>query len=150
VGPALTGRRRGSPFWNGDIPRDRSNRHDRRASQPGRSNAVDGSGLDIGTWTGTWDGSGSGGFELTLEKDKNNAISGRVSVTGEPTYKATLKELSFDGKKMSAKYDFPPDPAGEVRLATSFDGNTATGTWSLREKASGNEVAAGTWTVTRK
>lgn len=104
----------------------------------------------LGTWTGTWDGSGTGGFELTLEKDKNNAIGGRVSVTGEPTYKATLKELSFDGKKMSASYDFPPDPAGEVRLATSFDGNSATGTWSLREKASGNQVATGTWTVTRK
>ncbi len=104
----------------------------------------------IGTWTGTWDGAGSGGFELTLEKDKNNAIGGRVSVTGEPTYKATFKQLSFDGKKMSARYDFPPDPGGEVRLGCAFDGNTGTGTWSLLEKGSGNEVASGTWTVTRK
>ena len=104
----------------------------------------------LGTWIGTWDGSGTGGFELTLEKDKDGAIGGRVSVTGEPTYTATLKTLAFDGKKMNASYDFPPDPGGEVRLATTFDGNTATGTWSLREKASGNEVAAGSWTVTRK
>lgn len=104
----------------------------------------------LGTWIGTWDGSGTGGFELTLEKDKDGAIGGRVSVTGEPTYTATLKTLAFDGKKMTASYDFTPDPAGEVRLSAIFDGNTAKGTWSLREKASGNEVAAGTWTVTRK
>jgi hypothetical protein len=104
----------------------------------------------LGTWTGTWDGSGSGGFELTLEKGKDGAVSGRVSVTGEPTYKATLKALSFDGKKMSAKYDFPPDEGGEVTLSASFDGNTATGTWSLREKANDNEVARGGWTVAKK
>lgn len=105
----------------------------------------------VGTWTGTWEGAGStGGFELTLEKDKSNAIAGRVSVTGDPAYKAMFKQLSFDGKKMSASYDFPPEPAGEVRLGCAFDGETATGTWSLFEKASGNEVASGTWTVKRK
>jgi hypothetical protein len=104
----------------------------------------------VGTWTGTWDGAGSGGFELTLEKDKDGAVSGRVSVTGEPTYKAAFKALSFDGKKMNAKYDFPPDTGGEVTLAALFDGNTASGTWSLREKASNNEVATGSWTVTKK
>jgi hypothetical protein len=104
----------------------------------------------LGTWTGTWDGSGSGGFELTLEKGKDGAVSGRVSVTGEPTYKAAFKALSFDGKKMSAKYDFPPADGGEVLLSASFEGNTATGTWSLREKANGTEAARGGWTVTRK
>jgi hypothetical protein len=104
----------------------------------------------LGTWTGTRDGSGSGGFELTLEKGKDVAVVGRVSVTGEPTYKATLKVLSFDGQKMSAKYDFPPEEGGEVLLEASFDGNTAKGTWSLREKSNGNEVATGGWTVTRK
>jgi hypothetical protein len=105
----------------------------------------------LGTWNGTWEGAGgSGGFELTLEKDKDGAVTGRVSVTGEPTYKAAFKALSFDGRKMIAKYDFPPDPAGEVVLAAPFDGNTATGTWSLREKANDNELARGTWTVTRK
>jgi len=80
----------------------------------------------LGAWTGTWEGSGSGGFELTLEKGKEGAMAGRVSVTGEPTYKATFKTLSFDGNKMSAKYDFPPD------------------------KASATEIARGTWTVSTK
>jgi hypothetical protein len=104
----------------------------------------------LGTWTGTWDGAGSGGFELTLEKGTDGAVTGRVSVTGEPTYKAAFTALSFDGRKMTAKYDFSPDAGGEVALDGSFEGNTATGTWSLREKANSNEVARGGWTVTRK
>ena len=105
----------------------------------------------LGTWSGTWDGAGSGGgFELTLEKGKDDAITGRVSVTGEPTYKATLKSVSFDGPKMSGRYDFTPDESNEVVLTATFEGNTAKGTWSLRPKPNETEVASGTWTVTRK
>jgi hypothetical protein len=104
-----------------------------------------------GTWSGTWDGAGSGGgFELTIEQGKEGALTGKVAVTGEPEYKAAFKALSFDGKKMSAKYDFPADESAEVVLAASFDGNKATGTWSLRAKAGDGEVASGTWTVTRR
>ena len=104
----------------------------------------------LGTWSGTWEGAGSGGFDLTLEKTKDRPMTGSVSVTGEPTYEATLKTLSFDGNKMSASYDFPPDPAAEVVLVTTFDGKKATGTWLLRGKETGSEVARGTWTVTKK
>lgn len=104
----------------------------------------------VGTWIGTWAGAGSGGFELTLETDKAGLITGRVSVTGEPTYRAALEALSFEGRKMSAKYDFPPDERAEVVLAASFDRDTATGTWSLREQETGSEVASGSWQVTRR
>lgn len=106
----------------------------------------------VGTWSGTWEGSGSpgGGFELTLEKGKDGAIGGQVSVTGEPTYKTRLGTVSFDGAKMTAKYDFPPDENVGVALEARFDGSRATGTWAAREKASGNELASGTWTVTKK
>jgi hypothetical protein len=104
----------------------------------------------VGTWSGSWEGAGSGGFELTLEKAKDGALAGRVSVTGEPTYKATLKTVSFDGAKMSAKYDFPPAEGAEVILAATFDGKGAKGTWSVRDKAKGNEAVNGTWTVTKK
>ena len=120
------------------------------AAQRGAEGASSGEQF-VGTWSGTWDAGGAGGgFELTIEKGKDGVVGGRVSVTGEPTYKATLKALSFEGKKMSAKYDFPPDEGGEVLLEASFDGNAAKGTWSLREKANGNEVATGGWSVTRK
>ena len=103
----------------------------------------------VGTWSGSWDGAGSGGFELTLEKGKDGALAGRVSVTGEPTYKATIKTLSFDGPKMTATYDFPPDDSVEVVLVATFEGNKATGTWSARQKNGGGELVSGTWTVTK-
>jgi hypothetical protein len=106
----------------------------------------------IGTWSGTWDGgqAGSGGFELTLEKGKEGGLAGSVSVTGEPTYKAALKTVAFDGSKMTAKYDFPPDEAAEVVLVATFEGSSADGKWTVREKASGSDVFTGTWTVKRK
>jgi len=105
----------------------------------------------VGTWSGSWEGMGaSGGFEVTLEKGKDGAVSGGVSVTGEPTYKARFTSLSFDGKKMTAKYDFTPEPAAEVVLTIVFDGNTAKGPWSLREKATGNEAATGSIAMTKK
>ena len=105
----------------------------------------------VGVWSGTWEGAGSsGGFELTLDKPKEGPMTGRVSVTGEPAYTATLKTLSFDGAKLTAKYDFTPDAAAEVTLTATFDGKTASGAWSLLQKASGTEVVSGTWKVTKK
>jgi hypothetical protein len=104
-----------------------------------------------GTWTGTWEGAGSsGGFELILEKDEKGAMTGRVSVTGEPTYKATLKSLSFDANKITGKYDFPADDRAEVLLTGTFDDNKCAGAWSAREKGSDNEIVAGTWSVAKK
>lgn len=103
----------------------------------------------VGTWTGSWDGAGTGGFELTLEKGKEGALTGRVSITGEPTYKATLRTVSFDGAKMTATYDFPPDESLEVLLVATFEGNKANGTWTARGKNNGSELVSGTWTVTK-
>ena len=103
-----------------------------------------------GTWTGTWEGAGAGGgFELTLEQVKDGPLTGRVAVTGEPTYKAVFKSLAFDGKKLTASYDFPPDEAAEVSLAATAEGSKLTGTWALIAKADKTEVANGSWTVTK-
>jgi hypothetical protein len=104
----------------------------------------------VGFWSGTWEGGGTGGFELTLEKTKDGALGGGVSVTGEPTYKATLKTVSFDGAKMTATYDFTPDASIEIVLVAAFDASSAKGTWTARQKANGSELAAGTWTVAKK
>lgn len=105
----------------------------------------------VGTWSGTWDsGASGGGFELTLERAKDNTIGGKVAVTGQPTYNAVLKTVSFEGTKMTAKYDFPPDESAEVILTTTFEGNKAAGTWTLRVKGTSNDVATGGWTVKRK
>jgi len=105
----------------------------------------------VGMWSGRWESSSSGGgFDLTIEKGQDNALAGRVSVTGEPTYKATLKKLAFDGNKMAGAYDFTPDEQAEVILSLTFEGTTAKGTWSLRAKADGTEVANGTVNVSKK
>ena len=97
----------------------------------------------IGTWTGTWEGGGTGGFVLTLAKADEGKLGGRVSVTGEPTYETTLKTVSFDGKKMTATYDFPPDPKIGIVLTATFEGNSATGTWAARESGGTADVANG-------
>jgi hypothetical protein len=103
----------------------------------------------FGIWSGTWEGEGSGGgFDVTLEADKDGKPGGSVSVTGEPTYKATLKTLAFDGPKMTATYDFPPDPSVTVTLGATFEGDTAKGTWALKSSSLGN--LSGTWTVKKK
>jgi hypothetical protein len=108
-------------------------------------------GADVtGTWTGKWDGPGAtGGFELTLE-NKNGAMGGNVSVSGEPAYKATLKTVKVDGKKLAATYDFTPDDRAEVLLDGTLDGSTLKGTWTLRSKSDSTTVATGGWTVTKK
>ncbi len=105
----------------------------------------------VGTWSGSWQmDASSGGFELTLEKGKDGALGGRVSVTGEPTYQAVLKTVKFDGNKMAATYDFTPDDRLEVVLATTFEGNTAKGTWTARGKDGSGDVASGSLSFTRK
>ena len=104
-----------------------------------------------GTWPGTWEGGGgTGGVELTLEKPAGGPLAGRVSVTGEPTYKATFTTVAIEGNKLSAVYDFPAADGAEVVLAATFEGNACKGTWVLREKASRNTAFEGTWSVAKK
>jgi hypothetical protein len=104
----------------------------------------------LGTWAGTWEGMGaSGGIEVTLEKATDGALKGGVSVTGQPTYKATFSKVAIEEGRLTATYDFPPEGQAEVTLEAKFEGSTATGTWVAREKAGGTEVAQGTWSVKR-
>jgi hypothetical protein len=105
----------------------------------------------VGTWTGSWDsGTSGGGLELTLAKGKDGVVGGRVSVTGEPTYQAVFKALSFDGSRMTAKYDSPPDGSAEVTLAATFEANKANGTWAAQAKGTDDAPLTGTWTVTKQ
>jgi hypothetical protein len=104
----------------------------------------------VGTWTGTWEGAGAGGgFELTLEQVKDGPLTGRVAVTGEPAYKAVFKSVAFDGKRLTATYDFPPDESVEISLAATAEGHKLTGTWAVVAKGDKTEVASGSWTATK-
>ena len=84
---------------------------------------------------GHLDGAGSGGgFELTLEqakgrpghregrRDRRARIQGRVQVA--------LVRREEDERQVR----FPSDESAEVVLTTTFEGNKATGTWSLQAK----------------
>jgi uncharacterized cupin superfamily protein len=105
----------------------------------------------VGTWTGTWDGAGSGKFDVIFEKGEGAAVTGRVEVTTDNgDYKAKFKSLAFDKNKMTASYDFPLDERAEVAVTATFEAAAAKGTWALRAKGEDGELAAGTWTVTRK
>jgi hypothetical protein len=118
------------------------------AAAQGGSGDADAAKKYYGTWAGMWQGEGqSGGFDLTLEPGKDGKPGGFVSVTGEPTYKAPLKTLSFDGAKMIATYDFPPDPSVTVNLGATFEGDAAKGTWSIQ---SPSLSVSGTWNVKKK
>ena len=104
----------------------------------------------VGKWAGTYDGAGSGTMELMLDK-KDGAIAGKVSAnTDGGNYAADLKDVKFDGAKMSAKYDFPLDPSAEVVVTATFDGNNAKGTWSLRPKGQTDELAGGGIAIAKK
>jgi hypothetical protein len=120
------------------------------AAAQNSSDAFQNAARHFGTWTGTWDGAGTGGFELILEKKSEGVAGGKVSVTGEPTYKATLKTVTFTGEKMTALYDFPPDDRLEIALTATFDGDTAKGTWTARGKDGGAEMMSGGWNVKKK
>ena len=104
-----------------------------------------------GMWSGTYDGSGTGQFELTLDKGTDGAMTGKVAATTDGgNYTADLKSVSFEGTKMTAKYDFPLDPSAEVVMTATFDDGTAKGTWSLRAKGQPDEIASGGFAVTKK
>jgi hypothetical protein len=104
----------------------------------------------VGMWAGTYDGAGTGTLELILDR-KDGGIAGKVSATTDGgNYTADLKDVTFEGAKMSAKYDFPLDPSAEVVVTATFDGNTAKGTWSLRPKGQTEEIAGGGLSVTKK
>ena len=104
-----------------------------------------------GMWTGTYDGTGTGTFEMTLDKGKDGAMTGRVTVNGDGTnYSADLRSIAFEGAKMTAKYDFPLDPSAEIVMTATFESASAKGTWVLKPKTQPDELASGGIAVTRK
>ena len=103
-----------------------------------------------GQWVGTWDGAGSGNFDLTVQK-KDAGYAGKVAVTTDGgNYDAELKGVTVSGQELKATYDFPLDPSAEVAIAAKFEGEKSTGTWILRPKGGGAEVASGTFALKKK
>jgi len=105
----------------------------------------------VGTYGGTWEGGGTGRFDLTIEKGGDGQPAGGVSVgTDQGDYTAKFKELSFDGQNMKARYEFQLDAQADVAITGKFDGGAAEGTWSLVAKGGDQSFAGGTWKVQKK
>jgi len=107
----------------------------------------------VGTWSGTWEGSGSGRFDLTLQIGTDGKIAGGVSVgTDQGDYTAKFTKISFTGNKLTGTYDYPLDAQGEVSIAGTFEATSATGTWGLGAKGQSDTqtVATGTWKTEKK
>lgn len=105
----------------------------------------------VGTYNGTWEGGGTGRFDIAIERGSDGQPAGGVSVgTEQGDYSAKFKELSFDGPNMKARYEFPLDAQADVAITGKFDGSAAEGTWSLVAKGGDQSFAGGTWKVTKK
>ncbi len=109
----------------------------------------------LGTWAGTWasatEDDGAGAIEITIEKGKDEAPAGKMKVTGgESGHSVAFKTLTFDGNKMTAKYDYPLGDGGEVVLQGDLEATTAKGTWKLTPPGQTADVARGTWTAAKK
>jgi hypothetical protein len=110
----------------------------------------------LGKWTGTWsvasEGAAGGQFEMTIARDKDGAPVGNVVVSGgQNGHSATFKSLTFAGRTMAARYDYPLDEGGEISLEATFEGSEGSGTWVLHPPGQAGEVSAhGTWKVGRK
>jgi len=105
----------------------------------------------VGMWNGTWEGGGTGRFDLTIERGSDGQPSGGVSVgTDQGDYTAKFKELSFDGQSMKARYEFPLDSQADILVAGTFNGPAAEGSWTLVAKGGDQAFAGGTWKVQKK
>jgi hypothetical protein len=105
----------------------------------------------VGTWNGTWEGGGTGRFDLTIERGSDGQPAGGVSVgTDQGDYTAKFKELSFDGQSMKACYEFPLDGQADVTVTGTFNGSAAEGKWDLVGKGGDQSFAGGTWKVSKK
>ena len=65
-------------------------------------------------------------------------------------YNANFKTLSFDGPRMTAPVRFPSRPAAEIFITANFEDKSAKGSWAMRPKGQEGDLAAGTFTVSRK
>jgi hypothetical protein len=113
--------------------------------------AVHASDQYLGVWPGIWEGGGvSGTLQLTLEK-KGAELTGKVDV-GQDTgdYSSTFSAASIDGTKFTARYPYTPEPQADIVLEGTFDGNKASGTWTMVESGGNTPFAAGSWEVEKK
>ena len=104
-----------------------------------------------GTWTGTWTGGSAGKFEMTIKKDAKGKLSASLTTTPDRGggYTVEVKSVEALGSKLTCKFEDPPGEV-EVTLQAVIQGSSLKGDYSVRAKASGEEVEKGVVTASRK
>jgi len=114
--------------------------------------AQSGSGANAaGTWSGSWTGGSSGKFEMTIKKDAAGKLSGTLTTSPDQGqgYTTQFKSVEVKASRLTMKFD-DPDGSSEAMLQAVIQGSSIKGDYSIRSKASGEEVQKGTFTANRK
>ena len=105
----------------------------------------------VAAWAGSWEGGGTGKFDMKFERGADGSVKGSVAVgTDGGDYTATFDTLSFQGGKMTGRYAYPLDTQGEIVIEGNFEAAAATGTWTLVQKGTNQPFFNGTWKVSKK
>ena len=104
----------------------------------------------LGDWPGTWEGIGSGRFDLSFARSGARIIGSIAVDSGEGSYTVALQDLSFEGSKMSARYPYPFAEREDIVIAGDFGDAAAAGTWSLQQQDDRNVLYAGKWRVRKR
>src|SRR5258706_7538164 len=102
-----------------------------------------------GTYKGTWSGSGSGDFTITLTQAGDDWKADITFTLGGETVKTKVTSLKVDGSKLKAAYQF--DLQGTVLESTitgELNGTTLAGDYHTKAVADGSAVDDGTWKAT--
>jgi hypothetical protein len=102
-----------------------------------------------GTYKGTWSGSGSGDFTITLSQASDDWKADITFTLGGETVKTKVTSLKVDGAKLKCSYQF--DLQGTVLESTitgELNGSTLAGDYHTKAVADGSAVDDGTWKAT--
>jgi hypothetical protein len=102
-----------------------------------------------GTYKGTWSGSGSGDFTITLTQAGDDWKADITFTLGGETVKTKITSLKVDSTKLKCSYQF--DLQGTVLESTitgELNGTTLSGDYHTKAVADGSAVDEGTWKAT--
>jgi hypothetical protein len=105
----------------------------------------------VGKWVGSWTGGSSGKFEMSITKDNGGKLSATINTTPDQGEPSTLQSKSMEqtGDKVNITFE-SPDGEAQIILEAAIEDASLKGTYSVRNKAAGEEVEKGSWTASKK
>ncbi len=106
---------------------------------------ADSSAMIVGKWTGSYEGSDSGKFELIINQDSTHKLTGQVIMLTPDgnRYPIDLKTITWQNGQLSAAYS-GPQGGSDVNFSGKPESSNLKGTW----QANGGQDT-GSWQVTR-